>query len=206
MVPVTTAAVVLAAGAGRRFGPQPKLLAELHGAPLLAHSLGAATAAGADEVVVVLGANAESIAPCLPTGVTPLHNDAWRAGLASSLRCAVDHARTSGHDALVVGLGDQPQLRPEAWQAVLGCDAPIAVATYGARRGPPVRLDVSVWDLLDTTGDAGARTLIATRPELVLEVPCAGDPSDVDTVGDLQRLRYGAGSIARDDAEEHPWS
>ncbi|HUP83456.1 MAG TPA: NTP transferase domain-containing protein, partial [Candidatus Limnocylindria bacterium] len=50
-------AVVLAAGAGKRFGGQ-KLLAELNGIPILQYVLNLAAVAELDPVVVVLGAEA----------------------------------------------------------------------------------------------------------------------------------------------------
>jgi CTP:molybdopterin cytidylyltransferase MocA len=185
---VTTAAVLLAAGSGSRFGGDVhKLLAPLRGRTVLAHALEGARGAGLDEVIVVLGALTPEQAD-LPDDVTVVVNQDWAEGQAGSLRVGVQVARAHGHDAVVVGLGDQPMVGPATWQAVAaGRAAPIVVADYGrGRRRPPVRLGSSVWDLLPAGGDEGARALMRSRPDLVAAVACPGDPADVDTPEDLR--------------------
>lgn len=179
--------VVLAAGGGSRFaGASHKLLAPIEGRPLVARAVDAALAASIGEVVVVEGAI--DLAAVLPAGVVRVRNDRWRHGIATSLAAAVSYARHTGADAVVVGLGDQPAIPPEAWRVVAGCAAtPIAVATYAGRRGHPVRLAPAVWGLLPASGDEGARALMRAWPELVTEVACVGDPVDVDTWEDLSR-------------------
>lgn len=181
---LSVAAVVLAAGEGRRFrGGVPKLLVPFRGRPLVVWAVEAAVAAGLDETVVVAGAVP---LPELP-GVTVVVNDRWQEGQATSLWAAVAWAGSRGHEAIVVGLGDQPLVPAEAWRRVAACTAaPIVVATYGGARRNPVRLAATVWPLLPRTGDVGARTLMAERPDLVCEVACPGDPADIDTVEDLK--------------------
>jgi molybdenum cofactor cytidylyltransferase len=177
---VTTGAVVLAAGAGSRFaGPTHKLLAPVDGQPLVRRSVAAAAASGLP-VVVVQGA--VDLRPALAgLGVGVVDHPGWEQGQASSLLAGVAAAAAAGHDAVVVGLADQPGITAQAWRAVAGTGgAPIAVATYGGRRRHPVRLDAEVWPLLASGG------VMRRRPDLVVEVACAGDPDDVDTTEDLE--------------------
>lgn len=186
---MTVAGVVLAAGAGARFqrsgGEGPKPRAVVDGQPMVARVLDAALGAGLAEVVLVQGA--EDLRDLAPPGVTVLDNPRWADGLATSLQVALGHL--SPHEAVVVGLGDQPGVPSSAWSAVAAAppEPPIAVATYGGRRANPARLMAAVWPLLPRTGDEGARRLMRGRPELVREVPCTGDPHDVDTLEDLRR-------------------
>jgi CTP:molybdopterin cytidylyltransferase MocA len=183
---VTFAAVVLAAGGSTRFhGEDHKLLAPFRDRALVAWAVEHALEAGADETIVVTGA--VDLRDVLPAAVTVVENPDWQVGQAVSLQVATSWADRRGHDAVVVGLGDQPLIPPGAWRAVAACDAPIAVAVYGGARRHPVRLARPVWPLLPFDGDAGARVLMARRPDLVVEVACEGEPVDIDTVEDLAR-------------------
>ncbi len=184
---MSKAAVILAAGAGSRFGsPGEKLLALGKGRPLVTYAIAPALEAGLDELVVVSGSI--DLRSVVPAEATLLENSDWQLGQATSLRVGLDWCHRQGHDAAVVGLGDLPGLTVEAWKAVAtAAGGPIVIATYGGRRGHPVRLDVEIWQSLPLDGDEGARALIARHPELVTEVACSGQPADIDTREDLKR-------------------
>ncbi len=186
--PLRLAAAVLAAGGSTRFGEGAKQLALFRGRPLVSWAVEAALDAGVFELVFVIG-GAVDVSHALPPGALLLENPAWAEGQATSLAIAVHAARVGAFDALVVGLGDQPFVGPEAWRAVATADVsePIVVATYEGDRGNPVRLGRAVWDDLPVTGDHGARTLMAGRPDLVAEVACPGNAADIDTQEELDR-------------------
>lgn len=182
-----TAAVVLAAGLGRRFGGT-KQLAELDGRPLVAHAVTTALEAGLDEVVLVLGHDADRIGRTLPEDprVRTVLNPEPAEGLATSLRHGVAVVGDEV-DRLVVLLGDQPGIDPvlvrRVLDAVEGHEA--ARTCYRDGVGHPVAFARSVFGRLQALdGDVGARDLldrIATRDVEVDRFR----PLDVDTPGDL---------------------
>lgn len=185
---VTIAAVLLAAGGGSRFeGEAHKLVTPIHKRPLISWSVGHALAAGLDETIVVSGA--VDLDAFLPDSVTLLDNHDWELGQASSLRVAISWAQMVGHEAVVVGVGDQPLVHPSAWTAVAETvDTSIATAVFHGHRAPPTRLSADIWGMLPIAGDEGARGLIRQRPDLVTEVECVGRAVDVDTLTDLEKL------------------
>jgi molybdenum cofactor cytidylyltransferase len=184
-----TGAALLAAGAGTRFdGPQHKLLTPVGGRPLIAYAVEHLVESRLVPVLVVTGAT--DVSAFIPSGIETAVNPDWAAGLATSLTVAVHWADGRGLDAIVIGLADQPSITADAWRAVAEADAtPVAVATYHGRRSHPVRLAREVWSRLPSSGDRGARLIMAESPELVTEIACAGDPTDIDTVEDLNRWR-----------------
>jgi CTP:molybdopterin cytidylyltransferase MocA len=190
------AGLVLAAGAGRRFGGA-KQLAPLHGRPLLEHALRAVAAAPAlDRVVVALGARADEILARVDLhGAQPLRVEDWAEGQAASLRAGVARLAVDEElDAIVVTLGDQPGVTAEAiGRVVAAWDGvrPAVRATSGGVPGHPVLLARALFPaLLALRGDAGARGVLAHAD--VLDVVCdASAVLDVDTPAELERLRGG---------------
>ena len=179
------AAILLAAGGGTRFeGPTHKLLADLRGRPVLAHALDAVVGSGLDLYVVTGAADVDHL---LPAVATVIRNPHWSEGQAVSVRAGITAASADGHDAVVVGLGDQPFVSTAAWRAVAASTSPVAVATYDGSRGHPVRLAAEVWPMLPPVGDEVGRAVMRNRPDLVAEIRCDGTPTDIDTLEDLHR-------------------
>jgi CTP:molybdopterin cytidylyltransferase MocA len=185
--------LVLAAGAGTRFGGR-KQLAELHGRPLLEHAVRAMTASPVGRVVVVLGALVEEVTATVDLhGAEPFVCDRWDEGQAASLACGL--AELEDCEAVVVTLGDQPLMSPDAIRRVVaGRDGSAAAvrATYMGAPGHPVLLERDLFDSFrNVSGDHGARNLLLSVP--VREVPCddLGGGDDVDTPAELDALRAG---------------
>ena len=189
--------LVLAAGAATRFGAQ-KQLAELDGIPLLEHSLRTMTAAPVGRVVVVLGSSGDEIASAVDLhGADPIFCLRWEEGQSASLACGL--AELAGCEAVVVTLGDQPRVSPDAIRRVIAArnGASAVRATYGGNPGHPVLLEKELFDRLrNVSGDKGARNLLLSVP--VLDVACddLGGGEDVDTPAELDALRAG-GPVSR---------
>ncbi|MEX2046127.1 MAG: nucleotidyltransferase family protein [Chloroflexota bacterium] len=190
------AAVVLAAGEGRRFGSQ-KLLAPLRDRPLLQHALDAATASSLSPIIVVLGADADAIAAGVRFGRAGfVHNPDHATGQASSLRVGLRSLDTS--DAAVVVLGDQPNVTAALLDALVvaqrSSGAPAVVCVQDGRRSPPTLLHRDLWVEVDALrGDTGARDVLARHRDVVAFDVAEGLArlDDVDTLKDRERLSRG---------------
>jgi CTP:molybdopterin cytidylyltransferase MocA/SAM-dependent methyltransferase len=187
----TVAAVVLAAGAGSRFGGR-KLLAPLEGRPILQHVLDQLAASGIADVVVVLGSDAAEIERAITwRAERRVRNPDPGRGLSSSLQVGIG-ALDGGVDAALIVLGDQPRLPARAVRALVDAPAddgtPIVVPIYGRDAGRnPVLLGRAAFRLVDAAvGDRGLGPILAEHPELVRELPIAveGGNPDVDTPAD----------------------
>lgn len=192
-------ALVLAAGASKRFGAQ-KLLQDLAGTPVLRWSVNALAGVRgvADEVVVVVPPEHATLRDALRgASVRLVVNERAADGMGASLACGV-RALGPDVDAVLVALGDEPRLTRGHHERVVDRYRPGGVAivapTYRGARGHPVLFDRRVFPELATlTGDRGARSVVERDPRRVelLEMN-EPHPVDVDTPEDLARVRSDA--------------
>ena len=187
----TTAGLLLAAGAGSRFGG-PKALVPFEGELLVERGQRLLVEGGCDPVLVVLGAQADEVAPHVRQALVAPD---WRTGMGASLRAGLAAVAETGADAVVVALADQPRIGVESvvrLRAAHAAGAGAAVATDDGDPRNPVLLARSTWAAVAelAVGDTGARPWLRRHPELVIAVPCdgTGSPDDIDTPGDLAAL------------------
>lgn len=183
------AAVVLAAGRSTRMGAINKLIAEIGGKPLVRIAAEQALASRASPVIVVTGHERERVEAALNgLPVRVVHNPDYAEGLGTSLKVGIA-AVPENADGAIICLGDMPQVNAALIDKLITALNPergalVVVPSIAGRRGNPV-----VWsrrffnDLMAINGDIGARHLIGSYAEAVVEVPVEGDAAfiDVDT-------------------------
>ncbi|CAH0133319.1 NTP transferase domain-containing protein [Microbacterium sp. Bi128] len=155
------AGLVLAAGAGRRFGGPKALARDPDGIPWVEKAVRALRDGGCDPVVVVLGAGADEAAGLVPHGARMVRAAAWAEGVSASLRAGLEAVASTSAPAVVVVPVDTPEL-PAAAVARLARRArpgALAFATYAGAPGHPVLIGRAHWDALaaGVHGDVGAR-------------------------------------------------
>lgn len=178
--------LILAAGAGTRFGDTPKQLAPFHGRPLLEAAIRAqCTVPSVERVVVVLGSRAQQVRAAVDFDrAETVVCDAWESGQAASLRRGL--AEFPDASSVVITLGDAPLVTPEVIALFTG-EAPRTRAVYDGRPGHPVVLGPEeVSALTSLTGDIGARELLRGGPVIEVGHLCSG--RDVDTPDDLEAI------------------
>jgi CTP:molybdopterin cytidylyltransferase MocA len=185
--------IVLAAGAGSRFGgATPKPLAPFRGRPLLTWPLAALRDGGLSELLVVTGAHAGALRPVVEdAGARVVHCADWSDGLSASLRAGVAAAARAGACAVLVALADQPLLSSAAVARLLAARDPTTSdalrATYAGTPNHPTLLESALFArVAELRGDTGARPLL--RGARLVACDGLGSPEDADTLEALRRL------------------
>lgn len=188
----TVAGLLLAAGAGRRFG-HPKALVELDGEPLLSRALRTLTDGGCAPVRVVLGARADAARALLPDQGLAVIAEDWAEGMGASLRAGLRALSEIDPvpDAVLVQLVDTPHIGAPVVARLLretDGEATVLRAAYGGTPGHPVCFGSRWWPqiIASATGDRGARAWLRGRDDLrLIECGDLGRGTDVDSPEDL---------------------
>jgi CTP:molybdopterin cytidylyltransferase MocA len=167
------------------------------GEPLVRRITVAAVEAGADPVVVVLGANEAMIASALSglASVTTVVNREWDKGLASSLATGLSALLEDAPcDAVLVTLADQPLVDAAALRRLIAAfdgERRIVASAYANTIGvPAIFAREHVDDLMRITGDMGAGRWLRSRPNEVTCIPLGVAALDIDTPSEATRLRH----------------
>ena len=192
------AAIVPAAGMSTRMG-RNKLLLAFKGKPLIAQAVDTLLESEVDEVVVVIGHEADKVkAELQGRQVTIVENPNYGQGMSTSIRVGLG-AVSSGARAIMIYLADQPLLEPEdvnrltrAFAKAREHNKSIVVPFFRGQRGNPVILDASYKEaILDVVGEAGCKRVIKRNPDKVLVVEMETDHvvRDVDRIEDYEGLK-----------------
>ena len=198
----TIAAIVLAAGRSRRMAPHNKLLvADRTGKPMIARVVDNVLSSKARPVLVVTGHQSEQVQHALGgRPVRYVHADDYAEGLSASLKSGIAAVPEECAAALVC-LGDMPLVTGRMIDRLLATYDPdegrlIVLPTFRGKQGNPMLWDRQFFpEILQISGDSGARFLLGKHLEVVTEVEMADDAvlRDFDTTDSLnslpQRLR-----------------
>jgi len=192
-------AVVLAAGMSSRMGEAKQLL-RLGAHTLLDQVVEIVRGSKVDEIVLVLGHQAETIKETIKKqprikNLKVVINESYQQGMGTSLRMGLA-ALSSETDAALIVLADQPFVRAKTLDRLIDryeqSGAQIAIPTYKGFRGNPVLLDRSVFpEVMALTGDIGCRAIFGNHVEGIVKVPVddIGIVLDLDTKDDVEKLR-----------------
>lgn len=182
--------IILAAGAGRRFGGD-KLTVVVDGEPML-RGVVRAYAAICGRVTVVARSEKQFAAVLDDLPVSVVANSEADDGIGSSIRAAVSSC--SDRPAVMIALADEPRVDRALIAAVMkrweDTPGPVVAPRFGGVVGHPVLFDRSCYaDLLALDGDAGARSVIRQMHADVQYIDVdQAPPVDIDTPDDLRRL------------------
>jgi molybdenum cofactor cytidylyltransferase len=194
-------AIVLAAGESKRMGRSKQMLA-WQGKTLLRHVLENLISSTADEIILVLGHEAEAIRKSLPEfPIKIVINPDYQQGMASSLRQGL-LAMHPTSEAFLVLLADQPGIGPEIMNHLIrefrqaNPGQGIVRPVYRGLPGHPVLIGVRyLQEALQLQGDVGARQILMNHPEDILEIEVDHDGilKDIDTPEEYQKCANRAG-------------
>ncbi len=188
-------AVILAAGTSSRMGEAKQLL-RLGEATVLNQVVNNVCGSSVDEIVIVLGHQAETIKQSIASeSLKVVVNESYRQGMGTSLRAGLS-ALPSAVDAALIVLADQPFVRSATFDQIIDhyqqSNAPIVIPMYQGFRGNPVLLDRSVFpEVMALSGDIGCRAIFGNHLEGIAKVPVedVGILLDLDSKDDVARLQ-----------------
>jgi CTP:molybdopterin cytidylyltransferase MocA len=185
---MTTAVVglVLAAGAGRRYGGPKALVMDDDGVAWVQRAARRLHDGGCRRVHVVVGAEADEVRARVDPQDLVTEADDWEEGMGASLRAGLNGlvAHEPSAVAAVVMLVDLPDVGPDVVRRLVerARTDVLARASYDGEGGHPVLLGRDHWEAIISSarGDRGARDYLAEHKTTLVESADIGSPRDVD--------------------------
>ena len=185
--------IILAAGEAKRFDYFPKQLLKFKDKSLLQNAVETAINSEADQVCVVLGANAEKIRPKLKNrSIEIVINENWHSGMASSLQKGLHKLReiSPGLSAVLVQLCDQPLITTEILDQLIrefkAGNSLIIASEYEETIGVPAVFGKSLFDELSVLKSTeGAKKVILKHLTSVKKIDVPEASLDIDTIQDF---------------------
>lgn len=189
-------AIILAAGQSRRMG-QPKMLLPWGSSTVIEHVITTFLTAGLDEIIVVTGGAREQVEMLIsPYPVRRVHNGGFESGeMLASLQCGL-RAMSDQVQAVLIGLGDQPQVQEESIRLVCkayrNSQTRLVVPSFRMRRGHPWLVARALWsELLAMKPSESPRDFLNRHTDEVHYVNVQTETilADLDTPDDYQKSR-----------------
>lgn len=180
--------MILAAGESRRMG-EPKALLRLGGETFLERIMYTARAAGIENHVIVLGADADKILSYHDlASVTTVWTEEPQAGPIGSIRAGIRVLLNQQVEGALIWHVDRPRIAVDTVRALVAGfrqkGVQVALPVHEGRRGHPVLFGRGVFaELLEAPRSGGARVVVRRDPRRVVEIPVP-DPAvleDIDT-------------------------
>lgn len=190
--------IILAAGQSSRMGGAHKLLADVHGQPMIAHVAATAKALAAEASLMVTGRDADAVVhACGGYDLALVYNPSYQEGLSTSLKAGIA-ALPDGLVGALILLGDMPLVKPGSCRLLLQAAevnyGDVIRAAHKGQAGNPVFLPSSLFEPISgLTGDQGAMPLIKTlnlKTQLVEIGKCALLDADTPEALNLLRQRF----------------
>jgi molybdenum cofactor cytidylyltransferase len=196
---MTLPAILLAAGAGRRFG-QNKLLLPFREHTVLYHAVKAALTAPLDPVILVLGYECDKALHALEElrgspKLRVLKNSHWAQGRAESLKLGLAAVPAHAPGAVVL-LGDMPLVTPELIERVVKAFLrahTLCFPIYRGLPGRPVAIPREFFgEFAQLSGDASGLPILQKYWERAIKLELTPDEEptqwDIDSPEDLERM------------------
>lgn len=194
----TVAAILLAAGGSSRLG-RPKQLVKVDGETLVRRTARALLGAGPVRCVVVCGAAGDRVAgevADLEVGVVQCAD--WACGMATSIQRGLDAVLQDAPSptALLLAVSDQPGVGVSTYRRIIeahtGDGEDLVACRYGDAVGVPALFGSAYYPELRTIrGDLGCRAVLNAHAHRVRAIACPEAELDIDTEGDVARMRAG---------------